>query len=217
MIMVSISGVFLAGICSAQIQPPGNESPPENASYFAVLGSTSIPVGDFAKVKGANSGNAQLGGGFGLVKSFPLNRKVSFLLEGRFMYNRYISPIEEFFSIAESSGYLTIWGLSGIEINKFTSTGNRLYLKGLMGFCYGKSPGIEHIFGKNNLQLFKDSRAFAFSYGLGAGLGITENFILEAAFITSTPEYRFENELTAETVKAKIDHSIFAVSVGFLF
>jgi len=221
MIMASIAGVFLAGICSAQIQPLGTGDSYENESYAAFLGTVSIPVGDFAKEEGSESGNAKLGAGLGLVKSIPMSRKASFLLEGRLMYNPFdISPLEEAAPSEwdiESSGYITVWALGGIQINNFTSTGNRFYLKGLAGFCYGVSPGVEVSYMGETADLLKSASAGAFAYGAGAGLVIRDRFLLDASFMTSTPEYNLESEFDDESAKVKIDHSIFAISAGFLF
>lgn len=221
--LTTFAALFLsATILIAQ----GTQSNPEPAEFnshcTAIFGTLGLPSGDFAKNSPDNLGKAKTGFGLGITKTTEINSRVSFIVEGRFIYNSLeTSPIEEVIrgsgASIDESGYQTFWALLGFQFNSMLNSDSRVYIKGLGGFVYGISPKVEVSLGGETVEPIKSAYAANLGFGFGGGLVISDKILLDVTFLSGKPEYTIESEVIKETIKKKIEHSIFTINLGIVF
>lgn len=211
------SSVLMAQGTQSKLEPEVESK----EGYTAVFATVGIPSGDFAKETADNLGKAKIGFGLGISRVNQINPQLSSVFEARFNYNSLdISEAEGELSGSgvsiDESGYKTIWGLGGIQINSLMNSGGRIYVKGLGGVVFGLSPQVELSGDGESLVVFKGSTALSFGFGFGGGFTIKDKFLLELMYLHAKPEYTITSDVFDESVKTKMDHSILSISFGFL-
>lgn len=217
---VLITILFL-NFCSIQkiIAQNINES---TRPSFSLLGSMSLPIGEFASTNSIEAGFANLGFGIGLDALIPFTKNLGWISNISFIYHSVDkSSMGSMLGgiglkVTDAGNYFTYWFLTGLDIEAEISPHTNIYMLAQAGLLLSSFPDIVVSYSGSTIkQTTTLGKVFSYCVGMGVKL---KNINIGIRLYDGKPEY----EQTATygnnkaIVKVKLPVTVFQIMAGFI-